>query len=245
MSNLSASLSTPARNKHSHKSWRSASVEEGYARWAATYDQTPNPLLAVEERYLAPLLPEMRGLRVLDLACGTARWLRTLAPKGIGLGVGIDLSAEMLRVAQPNLGQSSHLVRANCLNLPLEDAAFDLVICSFALEHVRQLDQFSNEVSRILRKAGHVFLTQLHPAAHRSGWRNGFRDSRGRTQIDSAPHPTENVILSFQQFHFEAKRVLECFIGEPEIPIFVSARKEQLFRDACQLPAILMLHLAR
>src|SRR5215469_5911933 len=135
MSNMSAVLSSPMRiDERSDKAGHSVAAEVGYARWASTYDQTPNPLLAVEERYLASLLPEMRGLRVLDLACGTARWLRTLAPKGIGLGVGIDLSAEMLRVAQPNLGQSSHLVRANCLNLPLEDAAFDLVICSFALE---------------------------------------------------------------------------------------------------------------
>ena len=244
--NLSPAISKTERDgEAAERRWPVVPVEEGYARWAPTYDQTPNPLLAVEERYLTPMLPEMRGLRILDLACGTARWTRMLASKGIALGVGTDLSAEMLAVAQKHIGQSSPLIRANCLNLPLQDSSFDLVICSFALEHVPCVDQFSNEVSRILRNSGHVFLTQLHPSAYLTGWRNGFRDNRGHTQIDSMPHTAERIVHSFQRREFEAKEALEGFIGEPEIPIFVSAGKEQLFRDVCQTPAILLLHLVR
>ena len=36
----------------------SVSVQDGYKRWAETYDKTPNPLLALEERHLASLLPK-------------------------------------------------------------------------------------------------------------------------------------------------------------------------------------------
>jgi len=32
-------------------------VAEGYRAWAATYDEEPNALLHLEQRYLAPLLP--------------------------------------------------------------------------------------------------------------------------------------------------------------------------------------------
>src|SRR5215831_6355504 len=44
---------------------------EGYDRWAVTYDSALNPLLALEERCVFPLLPALQNLRVLDLACGT------------------------------------------------------------------------------------------------------------------------------------------------------------------------------
>ncbi len=44
--------------------------------WAATYDEAPNPLLALEGRLLKPLLPRTRGLLVVDVACGSGRWSR-------------------------------------------------------------------------------------------------------------------------------------------------------------------------
>ena len=53
-------------------------VEEGYRRWSEVYDDAPNPLLALEERVLGPLLAEVRGERVVDLGCGTGRWLARL-----------------------------------------------------------------------------------------------------------------------------------------------------------------------
>ena len=50
-------------------------VKEGYERWAPIYDQNPNPVLAREERHIDPLIANMQGKNVLDLACGTGRWL--------------------------------------------------------------------------------------------------------------------------------------------------------------------------
>ena len=58
------------------------SVAEGYERWAPTYDHAPNPLLAREERHLLPLLEDLQSKRMLDLACGTGRWLEKLATRG-------------------------------------------------------------------------------------------------------------------------------------------------------------------
>ena len=51
------------------------SAAEGYERWAPIYDDAPNPLLAREERYLLPLLIDLGDKAILDLACGTGRWL--------------------------------------------------------------------------------------------------------------------------------------------------------------------------
>src|SRR5262245_20711770 len=74
-------------------------IEEGYERWAPAYDLTVNPVLALEERHIMPLLGTFEKGAVLDLACGTGRWLQKLVDRGAGIGVGIDSSAAMLRVA--------------------------------------------------------------------------------------------------------------------------------------------------
>src|SRR5438445_5496681 len=115
------------------------SVVEGYERWAPTYDHTPNPLLNLEGRTLAALLPKLGGKRVLDLACGTGRWLERILVQGADLAVGTDLSTAMLRAAGGKRSIEGRLVRADCLNLPFRSAVFDLVICSFALGHLQAL----------------------------------------------------------------------------------------------------------
>src|ERR1035438_8802237 len=69
-----------------------AGVRDGYERWAPTYDDFPNPVLAREQRYILPLLPSLRNRHVLDLACGTGRWLERLLSAGALPGVGVDLS---------------------------------------------------------------------------------------------------------------------------------------------------------
>jgi len=76
-----------------------AGVRDGYERWAPTYDDFPNPLLAREQRHILPLVPDLRNRCALDLACGTGRWLTRLVASGAGPAVGVDLSSAMLRVA--------------------------------------------------------------------------------------------------------------------------------------------------
>ena len=52
------------------------------------------------------------------------------------------------------------LARADCDNLPFDDAVFDLVISKSVLEHLRHPTEVFREVHRVLRPGGHlVFLT--------------------------------------------------------------------------------------
>ena len=82
------------------------SVQEGYERWAPTYDRDPNPLLALEERQLKLMIPPLEGKRVLDLACGTGRWLAWLMKGGARTGVGVDFSPAMLAGREGKIAQS-------------------------------------------------------------------------------------------------------------------------------------------
>jgi ubiquinone/menaquinone biosynthesis C-methylase UbiE len=221
------------------------SVKEGYTRWAASYDQSPNPLLALEQRCLLPLLPNIAGKRVLDLACGTGRWLEKLCALEPALGIGIDVSGAMLAVARQKKGIAGRLAKADCLNLPFRNAVFDLAICSFALEHIANLRELAPEWSRVLRQRADLYITELHPKAHDAGWRTGFRDQQGAMQIDASPHSATEIVTVFSDTGFELSHAWECFIGEPERPIFAYAEKERFFDAARQVPAIVILHLWR
>jgi ubiquinone/menaquinone biosynthesis C-methylase UbiE len=218
------------------------SVQEGYERWAPTYDHAPNPLLNLEERKLTPLLPDLTGKRVLDLACGTGRWLEKLSARGVHLEVGVDSSTAMLRVAGKKSAIHGRLARADCLRLPFQPSVFDLVLCSFAIGHIRDLGAMVRELARVTKRGADVFVSDLHAEAYARGWRTGFRDSCGATQIEILPRTAEEVIRAFFSAGFECLTHLPLCLGEPEKPLFAQAGKSHLFKRASQVPAILVCH---
>src|SRR5947209_19991303 len=91
-----------------------AEVARGYdARLAGT------PLLEADRRFVERHCP--RPGRLLDLGCGTGRLLIPLALRGYWV-LGVDLSAEMLAVAQEKAraaGAAVHLLRANLTELAI------------------------------------------------------------------------------------------------------------------------------
>jgi SAM-dependent methyltransferase len=226
-------------------SHRRVSVEEGYARWAATYDRTPNPLLALEQRCLLPLIPDVAGKRVLDLACGTGRWLEQLLAAKPVSGFGIDMSTAMLAVAQQKAGVAGRLARADCRQLPFPSDAFDLAVCSFAVEHIGHLSEVAAEWSRVLKQPADLFIAGLHPAAYAAGWRAGFRHGQEAMQIDAVPHSAKEMVEVFRCAGFALWHQLECFVGEPERPLFAYAGKEGFFDTAREVPAIMISHFRR
>ncbi|HET9129809.1 MAG TPA: class I SAM-dependent methyltransferase, partial [Terriglobia bacterium] len=106
---------------------------EAYALWSETYDNDPNALFALEERSLIPILPDFRGSFVLDVACGTGRWLETLLALGARRGIGVDLSYEMLAQARRKQKLRRNLIQADCTAIPVSSGAIDMAICSFGL----------------------------------------------------------------------------------------------------------------
>jgi ubiquinone/menaquinone biosynthesis C-methylase UbiE len=221
-------------------SFTSASVTEGYDRWAPTYDHAPNPLLNLEERRLSPLLADLSGKHVLDLACGTGRWLERLLGNGANSGVGVDLSTSMLRVAGEKAAIAGRLAQADCLALPFQLSIFDLVICSFALGHIHDLAAMVRELARVAKPGADVFISDVHPEAYARGWRTGFRDPRGAVQIEMLPRTAEEIIRAFYSGGFECLTHVPVCLGEPEKQQFAQAGKSHLFTTACQVPAVLI-----
>jgi ubiquinone/menaquinone biosynthesis C-methylase UbiE len=220
-------------------------VAEGYERWAPVYDDTPNPLLAREERYLLPMLSDLRKKSILDSACGTGRWLERLRALGSGGGVGIDNSMAMLRVAGRKNATSGRLVGASCENLPLSNAAFDIAICAFAIGHIADLGPLARELARVTRPDADVFVTDLHPEAYARGWRVGFRLGSIAVQIETRYRTAGDIIDAFCSNGFKCHANESLCLGQPEKPFFTRAGKGDFFEEACRMPAVLVCHFRR
>src|SRR5436309_13391472 len=95
----------------------------GYGVWSQTYDELANPIVALDQRSVLPLLQALDLGRTLDAACGTGRHTETLRDLGHSV-VGVDASAEMLAVARAKL-PSERLALGTLEHLPIRTGAFD------------------------------------------------------------------------------------------------------------------------
>jgi SAM-dependent methyltransferase len=218
------------------------STGEGYRLWAATYDEDLNPLLALEKRALGPVLPDLRRKDGLDIGCGTGRWLGALVEGGARSAVGIDASLEMLRraAAKPLLG--NRLVQAHALALPLQAGSADVMVCSFAVGHIRDTRAFAGELARVARPGADLFVTDLHPAAQAQGWRCAFRCDDRTLEIETFVHNLRDLRRSFESEGFNLVKSGDFRFGESERPIFRAAGKDAMFEAARVIPAVLVLH---
>ena len=96
------------------------------------------------------------GSLVLDLACGTGD-LGQIARRRGHATVGADLSWGMLAARRP--GQP--VVQADVLRLPFAAAAFDGVVCGYALRNFTDLGASLTEAGRVLRPGGRLAVLEV------------------------------------------------------------------------------------
>lgn len=216
------------------------SVREGYELWAPYYDSGPNPLLALEQRTLAALLPPMAGKAAVDIGCGTGRWLKVLVRAGARPVLGVDLSSAMLRAAGAKPALRDHLVRADGRLLPIRSHTAEIILVSFALRHIAELTAFAREIARVAKPGACCYVTDLHPVAYARGWRVGFRHPGGSGEILTFGHSGADIREAFRGQGFDLIQVFEPCIGEPEKPIFAQARRLDRFAEVIDIPAIVI-----
>ena len=198
---------------------------EGYRLWAASYDESLNPVVALESRSLAAQLPELAGKRVADVACGTGRWARYAVDRGARV-VAMDRCSEMLdRCDLP-------AVLSDAGALPLPDASMDVAICALALGY---FDSPMTELCRITRSGGCIVVSDVHPKALDRGWTHSFRSGSEVYEIEHRRYSLQRLLNTYG---LRLESVTEPRFGEPERPIFRRAGKEALFETMSQIPAI-------
>ncbi len=215
---------------------------DGYRLWARTYDHEPNPMLSLERRILLPLLPPMSGQDVVDLGCGTGRWLEQARDAGAKSLLGVDLSPEMLSRASSKLGDAASFVCADCAGAQLAGDSADVVFCNFVLSYVEDPITIVNLAHRILRPGGSLFVTDVHPqTASDLQWRRGCQVDGEHREIRAINRPIDEVIQLFARANLQTVLRLEPGFGEPERILFGKSGKEGYFEQIRAFPAIYIL----
>ncbi len=178
-----------------------------YALWAPAYPpHAHTPLMAIEERAVLALLPDVAGRRVLDLGCGTGRYTCLLEARGARV-VGLDRSAEMLGRA---CGGARRLIRGDARALPLASRAVDLVVCALMLGDVAELEVVLAEIARVLAPGGWAVYSDLHPVGRALGWRRGFQDAAGRRWfVRHHVHTLRDHVAACRRAGLEIERIAE------------------------------------
>lgn len=110
-------------------------------------------------------LCDKNTLDILDIACGTgdmiAQWIKSSQGKEISRIIGIDPSAEMLKIAKQKLPPSIILQNGEAKDLRLKAQSVDILSIAYGLRNVVEVDLALSEFHRVLRKNGILVILEF------------------------------------------------------------------------------------
>ncbi len=175
---------------------RELAPRDAYRLWAETYPPyAHNLLMQVEERAVCELLPDVRGKRVLDLACGTGRYARILRERGARV-IALDFSYEMLAQSEKTFARAQGDMNA----LPLNAAAIDVIVCGLAVGHVADLHRTLQEMARVLERGGTLVYSDFHAATRK--WQRTFRAHNQIFAVQHFPRAESDHIRALRDAEF-------------------------------------------
>ena len=209
-------------------------ANEGYRLWADSWDGTPSPIVALEERMLRPRMEQIHAQRIVDVGCGTGRWTSQLS------AIGVDASPEMLAIAAKKSGLAGRLLVAEATALPIATGSVELLLCTLMFGHIRDQATALREFARVLEPGGSLILTDFHPAAKVSGWRRTFKHNGQVYELENYAYAIDWLRAAGTEAGLVVNAWVDATIGEPERELFERAGRPDLFEGACRIPAVLL-----
>ncbi|MGQ9368558.1 class I SAM-dependent methyltransferase [Azospirillum sp. ST 5-10] len=169
------------------------SIRSAYRRYARIYDDVFGRLLASGRHAAVARINRRGGRRVLEVGVGTGISLSEYR-RDLSI-VGIDLSSEMLAVAQgrvrrEGLDHVEGLLEMDAGRLAFADASFDVVAAMYVLTVVPDPQGTLAELERVCRPGGEIVIVNhfaetrpglrrsvergLAPFSRKLGWRPDF-----------------------------------------------------------------------
>lgn len=113
------------------------------------------------------IIGDVKGLDVLEVGCGGGQNSIVLARKGARSVVGIDQSTKQLEHAQAlaqREGVEVRFIKSDMEDMSvLEDASFDLIASTHAMNYAFDIDAVFRECARLLRPRGRLVTCLNHP----------------------------------------------------------------------------------
>jgi len=151
--------------------------------------------------WLAEIVPDVDGIRVLDLACGSGPLLKILYDRNKKFKLkGADISPEELELAKARLPKGSvDLLELKAQNLTaIDDNSIDVVLCHWALTLMNPITPVLNEIHRVLSLGGKFAALVNGP-------------------LDAAPGYSDVYNLIYKYVQAKLPRYGEIDLGDPRI----------------------------
>jgi SAM-dependent methyltransferase len=119
---------------------------------------------ALEQPIFLNMLPDVRGLRVLDLGCGLGQLSYHIANAGAAEVFAVDISRTMLELARRERSHPRVRFHLEAIeDLRFEPARFGLIVSSLALHYVANYRDLVRRMATWLTPGGVVVYSTEHP----------------------------------------------------------------------------------
>lgn len=199
-------------------------VRAGYDNWAASYDETPNPLVALDRIHTVAMLSPRPGERILDAGCGTGGNLGALV-RARACPFGIDFSRGMLQVARRALGPIP-LAQADLnQDLPVKSRSFDAVLCALVGEHLSEPARFFARAHDALAPSGRFVFSVFHPDVADAGAEANFVQDDVEYRLGAHRHRVGDYLTALADAGFAIVRTDERACDDALAARIPAARK--------------------
>lgn len=161
------------RPRYDHKNIRQY-YDNVYYREAAASKIIPRHLVRLSKK-----MNIRKGLRVMDIGCGTGKWLHAVYKQGAD-PVGIDLSSKAVKTCKKIIPDSNFYL-AVAEALPFNNNQFHIVSALGTLEHFLDQEAALKEMARVARDDARFLL--LVPNADFLTRKLGFFRGTGQVEI--------------------------------------------------------------
>lgn len=188
-------------------------VKAAYNSWAEQYDTNENKTRDLEGIALRTVLSNMYFDNCLEIGCGTGKnteWLIGRTNKILA----VDLSDQMLARAKDKIQSDKvEFIQAD-INGKWSFAynrQFDLTTFSLVLEHIEHLDNIFEELSKVVKPNGYVYIGELHPFKQYTGSKARFETEEGLQIVTCYNHHISDFTNSAKKYGFELASLNEYF----------------------------------
>src|SRR3989344_4798103 len=228
-------MHSPKRNTSSTSWGPVADWYEGHLASGDTY----------HERVILPnllrLLGDVKGKKVLDLACGTGYFSKKIAEAGASV-TGTDVSPELIAKAKQNALEANFVVTPAHDLHELKHISFDAVINILAIDNIAEVPGMLRECARLLKNGGAMHIVFNHPVIRihgNSSW--GFDQKRGvqyrrldkymsESKVKIAMHPglnSQSTTTFHRSFQYYFKKFREVGFVVSNLEEWVSDKQSE------------------
>ena len=153
-------MSDYAVRNREHWTAANATYTDGRARESWARDEISWGVFKNREEDIR-VLPDVRGLDIIELGCGTAYFAAWLKKRGARRVVGVDITPAQLDTARrmdEEFGLGLEFIEANAEAVPLPDQSFDIAFSEYGASIWCDSHLWIPEAARLLRAGGELIF---------------------------------------------------------------------------------------